>query len=76
MSSPLPPAPQCVVSPRGELVEWAHLSRFTDTAMPDTATATARRPAYVVYTDNPKDPAALKLALNILRDIAKEAESI
>lgn len=37
---------------------------------------TARRPAYVVYTDNPKDPAALKLALNILRDIAKEAESV
>ena len=35
---------------------------------------TARRPAYVVYTDDPKDPEVLALALDILRDIAKDAE--
>lgn len=35
---------------------------------------TARRPAYVVYTDNPKDREVLALALGTLRDIARDAE--
>ena len=35
--------------------------------------ATARRPAYVVYTTNPKDEEVLTLALDTLRDIAKDA---
>lgn len=35
---------------------------------------TARRPAYVVYTDNPKDREVLALALDTLRDIARDAE--
>ena len=35
--------------------------------------ATARRPAYVVYTTNPKDEEVLALALDTLRDIAKDA---
>jgi len=33
---------------------------------------TARRPAYVVYTANPKDQEVLILALDILRDIARD----
>ncbi len=32
-----------------------------------------RRPAYVVYTANPRDEEVLELALDTLRDIAKEA---
>jgi len=43
MLPPLPPALQRVVSLPGGLVEWAPLSCFADTAMPDTATD--RRPA-------------------------------
>ena len=35
--------------------------------------ATVRRPAYVVYTTNPKDEEVLTLALDTLRDIAKDA---
>ena len=35
--------------------------------------ATVRRPAYVVYTTNPKDEEVLALALDTLRDIAKDA---
>ena len=33
---------------------------------------TASRPAYVVYTANPKDEAVLTEALDILRDIARD----
>jgi DNA-binding transcriptional LysR family regulator len=33
---------------------------------------TARRPAYVVYTDNPKDEEVLELALHALREIATD----
>jgi len=36
---------------------------------------TAGHPAFVAYTDHPKDRDALSLALEILRDIAKEAEA-
>ncbi len=36
--------------------------------------ATARRATYVVYTTNPKDEEVLTLALDILRDIARDAE--
>ncbi len=36
--------------------------------------ATARRAAYVVYTDRPKDEKVLSLALDLLRDIARNAE--
>ena len=36
--------------------------------------ATARRPAYVVYTSSPKDEEVLTLALETLRDIAKSTE--
>ena len=35
--------------------------------------AAMRRPAYVVYTENPKDAEVLALALDILRDIARDA---
>ena len=35
--------------------------------------ATARRSAYVVYTTSPEDEEALAIALEILRDLAKEA---
>ena len=38
-----------------------------------TRAPTARRPAYVVYTANPKDEEVLTLALDTLRDIAKDA---